>query len=78
MTMLMVESRLLHLSQVKDEIRGLFVGLNLVKKKNKLLMQILFQKSAGLHTTGFFFNEHLLCVNYHGGVPLLSPATVGL
>ena len=57
-------------AQVKDEIRGLFVGLNLVEKKNKLLMQILFQKSAGLPTTGFFFNEH------RGGVPLLTPATV--
>ena len=59
-------------TQVKDEIRGLFAGLNLVEKKNKLLMQILFQKSAGLPTTGFFFNEHLLCVNYFALITSIS------
>ena len=57
----------------KEEIIKLFAGLNVVQQKNRLLMQIYFQRSSGLPTTGFFFKEQLLCVNYFSSIVAISP-----
>ena len=47
-----------------QKIRELFQGRKSVELKNKLLSYLLYQKTAGLPSTGFFFNNHLLCANY--------------
>ena len=46
------------------KIREPFSGLKSLKLKNKLLEFLHFQKTAGLPVDGFFFYNHLFCVNY--------------
>ena len=46
-----------------EKIREPFTALKSLKLKNKLLEFLHYQKTAGLPVDGFFFNNHLLCLN---------------
>ena len=62
----------------KQEIRMKFSQCDKTKMKNKLLDHLLFQKSAGLPVSGFFFNGHLLCANVFSYIAEISKYHVRL
>jgi hypothetical protein len=62
----------------KQEIRMKFSQCDKTQMKNKLLDHLLFQKSAGLPVSGFFFNGHLLCANIFSYIAEISKYHVRL
>ena len=60
------------IAEDREKIKNQYVGQNSVETKNRLLLQLSFQKSAGLPTTGFFHIDHLLCVNSFSEITSIS------
>ena len=55
-----------------QSLKDSFTVRNKTELKNKLLSQLLFQKSAGLPVTGFFYSGHLYCAKFFSHITGIS------
>ena len=55
-----------------QSLKDSFTVRNKTELKNKLLSQLIFQKSAGLPVTGFFYSGHLYCAKFFSHINLVS------